>query len=202
MYVEEENDIWKNYATILGADFKPIDYWHSPKISKVYQGIKVVFDGYFHATTVSSPFGSRSYESFSIRAGACFDSSTTFRFKISKNIFSKGWINWIFPKRFKTGDISFDNLFRFKTNDKVILGQLLEDVEIRNLLKSLEEVNLQISIYEGIWGDPLPDGKLELAYYRQGRTINIHELKKLDNLYEKLIHKLFSLKIIPSSKIS
>lgn len=190
MYTEIDNEHWRENAAIIGGEFVPREYWYSPKVIKQYRGLQIVFDSYCH--TVSG----RRNVSFSIRVCVTCDSESSFRFSISKSNWWNKLVNLLLPHHIKNGHVDLYKRFNIHTTDKEILGIILQGHEFKKLIQSLPEVNFEISDYKSVWEGKLPEGKLELIYHKEGRTIEANELHTIQILFERILDRLLTLNII------
>lgn len=90
----------------------------------------------------------------------------------------------------------FDKTYTIKSNNEFKIKTLLRNKEIRNLIESQKDVNIQISNQKGIWGKELPTDEFELSYFIDGEINDIKVLNSLLQLFKTLLDELFTLNSI------
>lgn len=154
-------NIWKVFADEMNGTFIPAKHDECSKAEIVYGNWKIILDNYYNYGET----GSRVM--FFTRVIAKFESLDNFKFEIYQTDFLRS-----IEKLFRAQDITigvrdFDNRFILKANNEFKIKRLLQNSEIRNLLLSLRNVNIEISDKKGIWGHQLPDKEFELSYYTE-----------------------------------
>lgn len=115
-------------------------------------------------------------------------------------IYREGFVRKI-EKLFGAQDIEigypdFDKAFTIKSNNESKIKTLLRNKEIRNLISSQTEVNIQISNYQGIWEKELPENEFELSYFIDDEIKDIETLKSLLELFKLILDDLYRMDAI------
>lgn len=175
-------NIWQEFAKEAGGTFKEGYSWRSDSTEIEYKNWKIIFDNF----TVWSG----KYSSKTTRVIAPVALSNNFKFEI----YREGFIRKI-EKIFGAQDVEigypeFDKAFTIKSNNEFKIKTLLRNKEIRNLIESQNEINLQISDQKGIWEEKLPENEYELAYFMDGEIRSLDTLKSLLHLFKLLLDQL------------
>ena len=181
-------NIWQEFAKETGGTFKVGYSWISDSTEIEYKNWKIIFDNF---TTYSGK-----YSTETVRVIAPIIVKDGFRFEI----YRAGFIRKI-EKIFGAQDIEigypdFDKAFIIKSNKELKVKALLRNKEIRQLIASLPEVNLEISDHKEIWGDKLPENEYELSYFMDGEIHSMATLKLLLQLFKLILDELHLLNAI------
>lgn len=176
----KKESIWKNFSKQLGGIYIEGQYGQLDGTLVSYDGWNIKFDYY---DLYSGKFSSRFTRVF-----VSINSLDNFRFEVYNN----GAIRSI-EKIFGAQDIEigikeFDNKYILKSNDGFKLKKLLQNQEIRKLIQSQKEVNIEISNYRGIWEKEVDE--LELSFFVQGEIKSIEILISLLNLFKLILDNL------------
>ncbi|MFH6963090.1 hypothetical protein ACHRVK_11885 [Flavobacterium plurextorum] len=175
-------DIWKEFAKETNSTFKEGYSWHSDSVSVEYKNWKIVFDNY--------TLWSGKYSAETTRVIVPISLKSEFKFEV----YNEGFIRKV-EKLFGAQDIEigfpdFDKAFTIKSNNEAKIKALLRNKEIRDLISSQKEVNIQICNQKGIWEEKLPENEFELSFYADGKITNIEILKSINLLFKTLLDKL------------
>ncbi|QOG01995.1 hypothetical protein [Flavobacterium sp. MDT1-60] len=176
-------NIWQEFAEETGGTFKVGYSWISDSTEIEYKNWKIIFDNF----TVCSG----KYNTETVRVITPIIVKDGFKFEI----YRPGFIRKI-EKLFGAQDIEigypdFDKAFIIKSNKEFKIKALLRNKEIRYLIASLPEVNLEISDHKEIWGDKLPENEYELSYFMDGEIHNLETLKLLLQLFKLILDELY-----------
>ncbi|UUW11428.1 hypothetical protein NLG42_11615 [Flavobacterium plurextorum] len=176
-------DIWKEFAKETNSTFKEGYSWHSDSVSVQYKNWKIVFDNY--------TLWSGKYSAETTRVIVPISLKGEFKFEV----YNEGFIRKV-EKLFGAQDIEigfpdFDKAFTIKSNNEAKIKALLRNKEIRDLISSQKEVNIQICNRKGIWEEKLPENEFELSFYADGKITNIEILKSINLLFKTLLDKLY-----------
>ena len=76
------------------------------------------------------------------------------------------------------------------------MSTLFQSREIRDLVLSQKNLNLEISDQKGVFEEKLPDGHFELSFYADGALEDLEQLKNLLLLFKIMIDRLVEIKAI------
>ena len=122
-----------------------------------------------------------------------------FTFKIYRKSILRNIEKFFGAQDVETGRNDFDSEFIIKSNNEYKVKALLQSQEVRNILLTLNEVNLEISDKKGVFEEQLPDDHYNLCYYTDGEITNVAQLKSLLKLFEAMLDKLSEMNIIDSA---
>ncbi|MBF4516264.1 hypothetical protein IRZ71_07920 [Flavobacterium sp. ANB] len=181
-------NIWQEFAKETNSAFKVGYSWISDSTEINYKDWKIIFDNY----TVWSG----KYSKEMTRVIVPITLKDNFRFEI----FNEGFVRNI-EKLFGAQDVEigypdFDKAFIIKSNNELKIKTLLRNKEIRNLILSQKEVNIQISNQKGIWEEKLPDNEYELSYFIDGEIHNMQTLKSLLEMFKLILDELYQMNSI------
>lgn len=175
-------NIWKEFAKETGGIFKEGYSWISDSTEIKHKNWTVIFDNF----TVWSG----KYSTETTRIVVPIISIDGFRFEIYREGFIRKIEKLFGAQDIKIGYPDFDKTFIIKSNNEFKIKTLLRNKEIRELIESQKEVNLQISDQKGIWGEKLPKNEYELSYFVDGQIQNIQTLKLLLELLKLILDEL------------
>jgi hypothetical protein len=181
-------NIWKNLSEETGGTFTEGYSWNSDSTTIEYKNWKIILDNY--------TLWSGKYSTEMTRVIAPITLTNNFRFEI----YQEGFIRKI-EKLFGAQDVEigypdFDKAFTIKSNNEFKIKTLLQNKEIRNLIESQKEVNIQVSDQEGIWKKKLPQNEFELSYYIDGEVHDLSILKSLIELFKTMLDELHQMNSI------
>ena len=186
--MKNQINFWQEFAKQTNGTFKEGYSWRSDSNTIEYKNWKIIFDNY--------TLWSGKYSSQMTRVVVPITLTDNFKFEI----YREGFIRKI-EKLFGAQDIEigypeFDKAFTIKSNNEFKVKTLLRSREIRNLLESQKEVNIQISDQEGIWENKLPEGEYELSYYMDGEVDDMEILKSVLKVFKLILDELYQMKSI------
>lgn len=186
--MKNQINFWQEFAKQTNGDFKEGYSWRSDSNTIEYKNWKIIFDNY--------TLWSGKYCAQMTRVVTPITLIDHFKFEI----YREGFIRKI-EKLFGAQDVEigypeFDKAFTIKSNNEFKIKTLLRSKEIRNLLESQKEVNIQISDQEGIWEKKLPEGEYELSYYMDGEVDDIEILKSVLKIFKLILDDLYQMKSI------
>jgi len=181
-------NIWQQFAKETNGTFAEGYSWRSDSTTIEYKNWKIVFDNY--------RLWSGKYSTLLTRVVVPITIKDNFKFEI----YNEGLIRKI-EKLFGAQDIQigypdFDKAFTIKSNNEFKTKTLLRNKEIRNIIASQKEVNIQILNQKGIWEEQLPENEFELSYFTNGEINNTEALNSLLQLFKTLLDEMFELKLI------
>ncbi|MEO8238639.1 MAG: hypothetical protein ABI793_10855 [Flavobacterium sp.] len=185
---KNEINIWKDFANTVNGNFAEGYSWNSDSTTIEYKNRKIIFDNF--------TLWSGKYCTEMTRIVVPIILKDNFKFEI----YREGLVLKI-EKIFGGQDVEigysdFDKAFTIKSNNEFKIKTLLRNKEIRNLIESQKEVNIQISDQKGIWEEKLPAKQFELSYFIDGEVHDLETLKSLLNLFKIMLDELFQMNSI------
>lgn len=186
--MKNQINFWQEFAKQTDGVFKEGYSWRSDSNTIDYKNWKITFDNY--------TLWSGKYSTQMTRVVVPITFTDKFKFEI----YREGFIRKI-EKLFGAQDIEigypeFDKAFTIKSNNEFKIKTLLRNKEIRNLLESQKEVNIQVSNQKGIWEEELPENEFELSYYMDGEIDDMEILKSILKLFKLILDELKEIKSI------
>lgn len=185
-FKKKELNIWKVFSDETNAKFISAKYDQSAKTEIIYDNWKIIFDNYINYIVV----GNSSSEKIYTRVVVPYESIDNFRFEIYNSGFIRNIEKFFGAQDVELGISKFDKKFIIKSNNEFKIKNLLQNLEIRNLIESLKDVNIETSNKKGIWEQELPEKQFELSFYVLNEIKNTSELKELLKLLKLLIDQL------------
>lgn len=187
-FMKNQINFWQEFAKQTNGTFKEGYSWRSDSNTIEYKNWKIIFDNY--------TLWSGKYSTQMTRVVAPITLTDNFKFEI----YREGFIRKI-EKLFGAQDVEisypeFDKAFTIKSNNEFKIKTLLRNKEIRNLLESQKEVNIQISDQEGIWENKLPEREYELSYYMDDEVDDMEILKSILKVFKLILDELYQVKSI------
>ncbi|MTH14066.1 hypothetical protein [Flavobacterium sp. LC2016-01] len=181
-------NFWQQFAKETGGTFKEGYSWHSDSVSIEYKNWFVAFDNF--------TLWSGKYSTEMTRIIAPITLKDNFKFEI----YREGFVRKI-EKIFGALDIEigypeFDKAFTIKSNNEFKIKTLLQNKEIRNLIITQKDVNIQISNQKGIWEEELPENEIELSYFMDGEIHDSKILLSILELFKLILDDLFQINSI------
>ncbi|MEZ0181772.1 hypothetical protein AB9T89_05965 [Flavobacterium oncorhynchi] len=181
-------NIWQEFAKETNGLFKEGCSWRSDSVEIKNKHWKIVFDNY---TLWSGKYGAVMTRFF-----VPITLQDNFKFEV----YNEGFIRKV-EKLFGAQDIEigypdFDKAFTIKSNNEAKTRTLLRNKEIRNLISSQKEVNIQICDQRGIWEEKLSENEFELSYYCNDKALDLNTLKNLLELFKLLLDEMLQINAI------
>jgi hypothetical protein len=173
---------WLKFANETGGRFIEGIAWHGDKAIIQYKNCEIEFDCY--------TLWSDRYHRTMTRVRVPIISLDDFRFEIYNATAVRVIEKFFGAMDTKVGHSDFDERFIVKSNETSKIILFLQNEKIRRFILSLKDVNILITDRKGIWGEILPGGQLELAYYASGEINDIDVLKSLLELFEAMLDGL------------
>ena len=183
---KKELNIWKVFSDETNAKFISAKYDQSAKTEIIYDNWKIIFDNYINYIVVGNSSSEKTYT----RVVVPYESIDNFRFEIYNNGLIRNIEKFFGTQDVELGISKFDKKFIIKSNNEFKIKNLLQNLEIRNLIESLKDVNIETSNKKGIWEQELPEKQFELSFYVLNEIKNTSELKELLKLLKLLIDQL------------
>lgn len=183
-----KDNIWQQFAKETGGVFKEGYSWRSDSNEIEYKKWKIVFDNY--------RLWSGKYSTLMTRVVVPVTLNDKFKFEIYREGFVRKIEKLFRAQDVETGYPDFDKTFTIKSNNEFKIKTLLRNKELRKLIESQRDVNIQISDQKGIWEDKLPENEYELSYFTDGEIDNIETLKSLLELFKVILNELFEMNSI------
>lgn len=174
-------EVWKQLSEEINAYYIEGSLFIGPRIEYEHKNWTIFLDTY----TVSTGKSSTTYT----RMRVPFINPNKFHFKI----YRKGIVSNI-GKALGMQDIEigydwFDNEYIIKGNDEILLRRLLQNHQIRNLIERQSKIVLEIKDNEGMFGPKFKDNESELSFMVVGVIKDKDRLKKLFELFIKVINE-------------
>ncbi|WP_343614312.1 hypothetical protein [Flavobacterium sp.] len=180
--------IWKKFAEHTTGTFKEGHSSHSDSVEIEYKNWKIVFDNY--------RLWSGKYSAEMTRIVAPITLKDNFKFEIYKEGFIRKIEKIFGAEDIEIGYDDFDKMFTIKSNNEFKIKTLLRNKEIRDLISSQKDVNIQISDQKGIWEQKLPENEFELSYFIDGEILDLNTLNQLLQLFKLTIDAMLEMKSI------
>lgn len=181
-------NIWQEFAKETNGNFKEGYSWQSDSNEIEYKNWIITFDNY--------TLWSGKYSTEMTRVVVPITLKDNFKFEI----YREGFIRKI-EKLFGAQDVEigypdFDKAFTIKSNNEFKIKTLLRNKELRDLITSIKDVNIQISTQKGIWERELPANEFELSYFADGEIKDLKNLNSLLKLFKIIIDDMFQMNVI------
>ncbi len=181
-------NIWQELANETNGTFKEGYSWRSDSNTINYKNWTIISDNY--------TLWSGKYSTQMTRVIAPITLADNFKFEIYREGFVRKVEKLFGAQDIEIGYADFDKAFTIKSNNELKIKTLLRNKEIRNLISSQADVNIQISNYQGIWEKELPKNEFELSYFMDGKIQDIEILKSLIELFKLILDGLHDINAI------
>ncbi|RKR08707.1 hypothetical protein C8C83_0290 [Flavobacterium sp. 90] len=186
-------NIWQELANETNGTFKEGYSWRSDSNTINYKNWTIISDNYRLWSGKSSMQMTRVITPITL--------TDNFKFEIYREGFVRKVEKFFGAQDIEIGYPDFDKAFTIKSNNELKIKTLLRNKEIRNLISSQTDVNIQISNYQGIWEKELPKNEFELSYFIDGVIKDIEILKSLIELFKLILDGLYEMNTIDQMKI-
>jgi hypothetical protein len=180
IFGKSKKKVWKKLSENINANYYEGSFFIGPRLEYTHNKWTIYLDTY----TVSTGKSSTTYT----RMRVPFINLRKFKLKIyRKGVFSN------IGKALGMQDIEigfddwFDRDFIIKGNDEVLLGKLLQNHQIRNLIDRQPSIVLEIKDDEGMFGPKFNENESVLSFMVIGVIKDIDRLKSLFELFVKVI---------------
>ncbi len=181
---------WYDFALLTNGKYIEEIAWHSDKTEIEYLNFKITFDDY----RIWSKYNRKTMT----RVIVPYVSADDFRFKIRKTNFLRSIAKMVGSQDVEIGFDDFDQKFIIKSNQEDKLKTIFQNDVIRNILLNQKKFYLEISKFEGVWGEKLPKNEFELSFYVDGKIQDPERLKTILTLFKELIKEMVALKLMNS----
>ncbi|WP_337964695.1 hypothetical protein [uncultured Flavobacterium sp.] len=181
-------NIWQELANETNGTFKEGYSWRSDSNTINYKKWTIISDNY--------RLWSGKYSTQMTRVIARITLTDNFKFEIYREGFVRKVEKLFGAQDIEIGYADFDKAFTIKSNNELKIKTLLRNKEIRNLISSQTDVNIQISNHQGIWEKELPKNEFELSYFMDGKIQDIEILKSLIELFKLILDGLYEINAI------
>jgi hypothetical protein len=177
-----KEEIWSQLSREIGADYEEGGFFKNGKVVLSHRQWEITLDTYAVHTGKSTITYTRMRAPFMNRDG--------FRFKIyRKNVFSG--IGKLFGVQdVEVGDAFFDDQFIIQGEPEHLVGSLLTNGMIRQLIQSQKDIHFQIKDDEGLFRKNFPEGVDELSFEVVGIIKDRERLKSLFDLFSLVLDEL------------
>lgn len=179
---------WYDFALLTNGKYIEGIAWHSDKTEIEYLNFKITFDNY----RIWSKFF---YVSMT-RVIVPYISDQDFSFKIRKTTVLRSVAKLLGGQDVEIGFDDFDQKFIIKSNQEDKLKTIFQNDVIRGILLKQNKFYLEISKFEGVWGEKLPKNEFELSFYVDGKIQDPERLKTILTLFKELIKEMVALKLM------
>lgn len=182
VFGSNKDEIWSELSREIGAEFEEGGMFKNGKVVLSYRYWEITLDTY----TVHTGSSHITYT----RMRAPYVNMDKFRFKIyQKNIFSS--IGKAFGMQdIEVGDIIFDDKFIIKGEPEHLVGALLANGMIRQLIQEQKGIRFQIKDSEGVLKKYFPEDVDELHFEVVGVIKDKERLKKMFDLFKLVLDGL------------
>ncbi|TPG41628.1 DUF3137 domain-containing protein [Flavobacterium pectinovorum] len=181
-------NIWQELAKETNGTFTEGYSWRSDSTEIEYKNWKIIFDNYRLWSGKNSTQMTRVITPITLK--------DNFKFEIYREGFVRKIEKFFGAQDIEIGYPDFDKAFIIKSNNEFKIKTLLRNKEIRNLISSQKDVNIQILNYQGIWEKELPENEFELSYFMDGQIKDIQTLKLLLELFKLILDDLYQMNAI------
>lgn len=181
-------NIWQEFAKETNGTFAEGYSWRSDSTEIEYKNWKIIFDNY--------KLWSGKHSTLMTRVITPITLKDNFKFEIYREGFVRKIEKLFGAQDIQIGYPDFDNAFTIKSNNEFKIKTLLRNKEIRNLIASQKDVNIQILNYHGIWENELSENEFELSYFIDGHIKDIETLKSLLALFKLILDDLYQMNAI------
>lgn len=181
-------NIWQELANETNGTFKEGYSWRSDSNTINYKNWTIISDNY--------RLWSGKHSTQMTRVIAPITLTDNFKFEIYREGFVRKVEKLFGAQDIEIGYADFDKAFTIKSNNELKIKTLLRNKEIRNLISSQADVNIQISNNQGIWEKELPKNEFELSYFMDGKIQDIEILKSLIELFKLILDALHEINAI------
>lgn len=183
-----KSNIWQEFAKESDGIFKEGYSWRSDSNEIAYKNWNIIFDNY--------RLWSGKHSALMTRVVVPIALKDNFKFEIYREGFVRKIEKIFGAQDVEIGYPDFDKAFTIKSNNEFKIKTLLRNKELRKLIESQKDVNIQISDQKGIWEDKLPENEYELSYFIDSEIDNIETLKSLLELFKVILDELFEMNSI------
>jgi len=176
-------EIWHQLSNEIDGNFISGGFWKSDKVTLKHKEWTITLDTY----SVAAQSGSMTYT----RMRVPYENKDKFFFTIyPEGLFST------FGKILGMQDIiigfpEFDKKFIIKSNNPDKIKKLLQNEEIRNLIKQQPDIHFEVKDDEGWFGEDFPEGIDELYFEVPQLILDVERLRKLYELFAVTLDLLF-----------
>lgn len=181
-------NIWKQFSEETNGTFKEGYSWRSDSNEIEYKNWKIVFDNYI--------LWSGKYKTQMTRVIVPIKLKDNFKFEIYREGFVRKIEKIFGAQDVEIGYPEFDKTYTIKSNNEFKIKTVLRNKEIRNLIESQKDTNIQITNQKGIWENELPANEFELSYFIDGEINDFEALNSLLKLFKALLDELFQMNSI------
>ncbi|GAA0179570.1 hypothetical protein SH2C18_24140 [Clostridium sediminicola] len=179
LFGPSKKEIWKELSERINANYIEGSVLKKSRVEYSHKSWTIYLDTH----TVSSGKSSTTYT----RMRAPFINNNKFCFKINKKGLLSGIGKAFGMQNIESGYDSFDKDFIIKGNDELVVKDLLQDKNIRNLMQNQPKMNLQIKDSQGVLGPSFNENESELYFKVVGVIKDIDRLKSLFQLFIKIL---------------
>lgn len=179
---------WYDFALLTNGKYIEEIAWHSDKTEIEYLDFKITFD--------SPKIWSEEYSKRMTRVIVPYVSDQDFSFKIRKTNVIRSVAKLLGGQDVEIGFDDFDQKFIIKSNQEDKLKTIFRNNLIRDILLNQKKFYLEISKFEGVWGEKLPKNEFELSFYVDGKIQDPERLKTILTLFKELINEMVALKLM------
>jgi len=174
-------EIWKQLSQEINANYIDGGYFKSPRIEYTHNIWTIYLDIY----TVSTSESTITYT----RMRMPFINPKKFKFKVYRKRFFSN-IGKVFGMQdIEVGYDYFDHDYIIKGNDELLIRNLLQNNDIRDLIEKQSRILLEIKSNEGRFGPKFKDNESELYFVATGVIKDKERLKNLFELFKKIIEE-------------
>jgi hypothetical protein len=181
-------NIWQEFAKETNGTFAEGYSWNSDSTEIEYKNWKIIFDHY--------TLWSGKYCTYLTRVVVPINLKNNYKLEIYKEGFIRKIEKFFGAQDIQIGYPEFDKAFTIKSNNEFKTKTLLQNKNLRDIIASQKDINIQILDTKGIWGKKLPDNEFELSYYTDGEVDDLEVLKSLLELIKVLLNDLYQLNLI------
>ena len=182
LFTPSQDEVWKQLSSEFGGDYLYGEYSEGDKVVARVNDWTVTMDSY----TITTRMISTTYT----RIRAPYVNKDGFHFNIYKEgLFGK--IGKFFGMQdIQVGYPEFDKHYIIKGNDEYKVQMLFSNPRIRELIKFLPDIHLQVKDDDGWFGESFPDGVDELYFRAIGVIKDIDYLRTLFLLFAETLNHL------------
>ena len=182
LFKHHETEIWEQLAAEMGGEFEEHKSWKRDRIHARVGGWTVSLD-------LHSEAGYRSEEMYT-RFRASHLGSGDLRFEIYHHRIFDGVAKLLGSHIVPIEDAAFDRMFTIKGTDAGKIRALLADDQIRELLMTEPEINVQLRDSGEWFAEDHPDGVDEIVLEVEGEVKSQQRIERLFRLFAEILHAM------------
>ncbi len=181
-----KDEIWSQIAADIGGEYIEGGFWKQNVLVYRHREWQMLLDTYSVTTSAGETTTSTPYT----RMRAPFVNKDGLYFKIYREGFFSSIGKFFGMYDLEIGDPFFDDDFVIKGNNAEKIRLLLEDTQMKELMRQQPSIHFEIRDDEGWFGPSFPEGVDELYFQCAGVVKERQRLKSLFDLFSLTLTRL------------